>query len=553
MSERSREQNGGEGIGRERGPAREPRIPPLREDLTIKPEGKILVLEDPVQRKVIRLGPEGASLVSALREGARTPGALRAACGEIAPSRTQRHLAMFVHEHLLQTGRWRDQAPLFREAHAKPYPAPQELPVRLLPGLHHECVACGSSCSAVDVGPVGDATVEAVDQHSLWREVPGAKKTGDVFLRVRPREGPMRLMARRRDSCVMLSRKNRCRIHEVAGMTAKPPVCRQFPLTFTRGRDAVYVSLSMECRSYLRAREAGAAMDEREAEDRARERIATGALLTDLLDPVPLAPGLVLPQDEYLQLERSLLEAIDAAPAEEDPVRTWARCAESVARMVQERSLVYQEEEQFLESGRWGRETAEGEADPRAALENLLQALADVSLIKERRTLESGRYLLSERASFFAKCALVLAGEVPMTRPYWCDGAGPGVLRDTLRAEIWGKDAFRWGDFLWIVSRLGLTLLFARAGAELRAFQAARLPMYGQDAVDAVVGATFMMRDKGVLNVLQGMSGTLRWSLGRAAGFVTHLDEGSPPPRPVWAGSDRLGPRKSKAKGTGEG
>ncbi|MBN1608730.1 MAG: hypothetical protein JW940_19030 [Polyangiaceae bacterium] len=128
-------------------------LPRIREDLRITSQVGALVIEDAVQRKAISVGPECAAVLDVLaREGA-TPSSVRAALPGADPVRLWQHIVFLVHEHVLDSPRWRAQRVLYENA-AHSYPTAKQLELRCHPALGHQCVACGSSCQGTDVRAV---------------------------------------------------------------------------------------------------------------------------------------------------------------------------------------------------------------------------------------------------------------------------------------------------------------------------------------------------------------------------------------------------------------
>ncbi len=274
-------------------------IPPPRTDLRVTPVGDGLAVDDPVTGGRARLGPESAAVWRAVLEGHHHPATLIAALPHLRPATIRDRLRQLDDALLLDGERFATQRALFERA--QPLPAAADLPVRLDPALRHQCVRCGASCTGVHVGPVPDTTRAAVERLGLWRAVPGATKPDDAFARGQGPTGPWAMMRRVGEACFALNDDRACGLHAAEGPAAKPPICRQFPYTFTRGPDAVHVGLQMECARFEATLPAGAERPVAAIEAELTALVAEGAEVFDLPDPVPVAAGLWMSRAEYLK------------------------------------------------------------------------------------------------------------------------------------------------------------------------------------------------------------------------------------------------------------
>lgn len=296
-------------------------IPPPRPDLRVTPVGAGLAVDDPVTGGRARLGPESAAVWRALLDGHRHPATLIAAVPHLSPATLRDRLCQLDDALLLDGARFAAHRGLF--ARAEPLPAAADLPLRLDPALRHQCVRCGASCTGVHVGPVPDTTRAAVERLGLWRAVPGAQKPDDAFVRGQSPDGPWAMMRRVGEACFALAQDATCGLHAAEGPAAKPPICRQFPYTFTRGPDAVYVGLQMECARFEATLPAGAERPVERVEAELTALVAEGAEVFDLPDPVPLAAGLWISRAAYLGQAPRWAAALDA-DAPPDALRALA-------------------------------------------------------------------------------------------------------------------------------------------------------------------------------------------------------------------------------------
>ncbi len=274
-------------------------IPPPRLDLRVTPVGAGLAVDDPVTGGRARLGPQSAAVWRALLDDHHHPATLIAAVPHLTPATIRDRLCQLDDALLLDGARFAAQRALFENA--QPLPAAADLPLRLDPALRHQCVRCGASCTGVHVGPVPDTTRAAVERLGLWRAVPGAEAPDDAFVRGQGPDGPWAMMRRVGEACFALTADAACGLHAALGPAAKPPICRQFPYTFTRGPDAVHVGLQMECARFEATLPAGAERPVEAVEAELTALVGEGAEVFDLPDPVPVAAGLWMSRAEYLK------------------------------------------------------------------------------------------------------------------------------------------------------------------------------------------------------------------------------------------------------------
>ena len=122
-------------------------------------------------------------------------------------------------------------------------------------GLKHECQACGSCCSATDVGPVDPATVQMIEEED-WSNDIDLNATDGLFRTFHSGDTTLHLTQMKQDQCVFLSAEKKCLIHARLGKHKKPTPCKQFPYIFSRIQNRIQVSIQMECRAYLKAKNA---------------------------------------------------------------------------------------------------------------------------------------------------------------------------------------------------------------------------------------------------------------------------------------------------------
>jgi Fe-S-cluster containining protein len=344
----------------------------------------------------------------------------------------------------------------------------------------------------VEIGPVPEAALTTIEEHRLYTEVEGAESAAECVTARPYGEMVGHFMKRVEGRCVMLTPELRCAIHAAGGPAAKPGVCRQFPYTFTRGRDAIYVSLQMECRSLSAALHQGAAEDHATLLAELRP-LAEGPLVHALPDPVRLSPGIYLDQASYLQWwdrQRGL---------------SLPEIAAHAVGLAQTRGLG--EEPEWLRAGHWETPPPIAPAALRARLwEHVTRAVALMTqeAAKERRLVEQ------EQAELLRKALLVGGGHVSVGAIHWLDEAGPALLERVVTAAMAGHDVVRDCDLLYGLGRLALIHSLTLAAARLRAVQAGRVALTAQDVNDGLVATNVILRTPYVEQTLRMADAAVR-------------------------------------------
>ena len=122
------------------------------------------------------------------------------------------------------------------------------LPIRHLPVVQNwDCHVCGTCCQ--------EYRVTVTEEEKQRIEAQGWDRDADLgglepFVKHEGRKGKLyRLNHREDDSCVFLSDKGRCRIHERFGYETKPLACRLFPFVLVPVADEWRVGLRFACPS----------------------------------------------------------------------------------------------------------------------------------------------------------------------------------------------------------------------------------------------------------------------------------------------------------------
>jgi Fe-S-cluster containining protein len=127
----------------------------------------------------------------------------------------------------------------------------QETSLLIPRDLRFSCLACGSCCVGVNIGPVNEEVASVVREDLALLDTSGKPP---FFVMEEDKEKERFLVCQSRNgACVFLDRDGLCRIHKQKGAQAKPWVCRVFPFRFVRTRRGIRVGLIPECRNMLRS------------------------------------------------------------------------------------------------------------------------------------------------------------------------------------------------------------------------------------------------------------------------------------------------------------
>ncbi|PIE20023.1 MAG: hypothetical protein CSA66_01760 [Proteobacteria bacterium] len=475
-------------------------IPPLREDIAVKRYGGKYCVEDRV--RMVRVPIDGLTLkvMEVLAEGPAFPEPLVEAL-EAPRAEVFKRVALLDGQHLLQSPRAAEQLAIHAAA-APLWPADQlsEAPLRYPAELRHGCVACGACCHGTDVGPLKPDDIDRIKQIDWSPHLPQGVSADDWLDEVDHPAGPITLVGMRHGRCVFLGDDKLCVIHKVAGAHHKPTICRQFPYTFTRTPSGVDVSLSMECRSWLKAKRNGAPLEQDEATIRAL--IAEGGPVLDLPAVVSLWSGVDLTGEAWQALRGDLLEGVRVAT-------TVAGVVEALtAPVVAAFDEAHEVPVGYLARGAWGLPAAVGDEDPVAtflagcrrvggALSSGLEALA-VGFDEADRHDEADR----TRRVRWMLVALLSGRRVDDLVPF---AHGVEIWRDLALASLYAHEPARQRDVMTGVSRLVLRILAGHLGSGMLAQAALRGRVLQQDVVDSMVVLTKMLRGSAFVRLLNGL------------------------------------------------
>ena len=471
-------------------------LPRLRAELIARPRpGGGTVVTDPVSGRKVGLDVTGKRVYDALGR-ARTLTALIGSVGlETAVDAVAQRLAYFTRNAFFEGPRAERLRAAYSYAEARTDVRPvHELPLRTEPGLRHACQACGSCCSATDVGPLPDAVVQAIQAVDWSDELGGLSP----FREVESAPGQVvRLMAMREDQCVFLDEDRLCRVHRRLGVEKKPVPCRQFPYVFTRVGDRIDVSLQMECRAFDRAQRAAGPAAESEPE--LRDLLRIGAPVHTVPNVLDFGDGLAMGRDELERIEDALVAAVRAAPlTPSGPVRALL---EGVASVVASVEAPIEEAEASILRPR--EEPAVGPNGPLvgAFLADFSAFLVEAARVATERGLDHVARRYTSLASALSEVTTVFDRRV---HRFEAPEVIAGLLADLAVAALRGKEPVRRGVPLRLgFAVLGLKLLLTAAGACARARAACRVHVVAQDLVDSMVLASKLSRDRAVLDFLE--------------------------------------------------
>ena len=118
--------------------------------------------------------------------------------------------------------------------------------IRLPRDFRFDCLLCGDCCKGWDI-PVGDEAKKRIEGLD-WRMLAPDFSFKKFFLKASGNYDFNWVMCKKDDSCVFLE-SNKCLIHKIFGYDVKDLTCRQYPATFTKTPDGVYVGFSFACAS----------------------------------------------------------------------------------------------------------------------------------------------------------------------------------------------------------------------------------------------------------------------------------------------------------------
>lgn len=460
-------------------------IPRLREGVNIQRSPisgtMAAVLSDPALGRRLRLDETVAAVAEAL-DGQRDAEQLAEAL-QLEVESVRRAADFLRGQALLATPE--AQAVVQGAARAAAYAAsPQDAPLIIRHDAAFTCTMCGSCCGGHNVGPVKQDVLDGLGPHlnDLAAET-GTKKGLFFTVPIRTAEGYAEQVVCQSSegSCVFLANDNKCTIHRRLGGHMKPRVCRVFPYQFVATPEGIAVSLQMECRGFVDARQ-GAALKTQETDLRALMAHAN----VRPVRPVTVLDGAnTLDWTAYSALEDRLHTALD----EHKDDATQALLA---MRAV----------------------LAEPLEAPRAGLDvPSLRGALDQMGVGIRETVASLRALFHQDdpqgvvhtgSLDELDCALIhMTAQLPrMLRPLRKAGQRR-LFVEMVHHHLQNKDLTHARSLRIGFGRLVLLWLLARSLMLQRARQVKRAHLTEQDVLDAMVLVRFLMRNQDFMSALR--------------------------------------------------
>lgn len=412
------------------------------------------------------------------------------------------------------------------QAPAKASDTEGPLPFAFVEGLQHACQACGSCCSATDVGPIPQPVVDRILEHDWVDHIDGLESNEQLFRSGEHDGQPIYLTQMSQDQCVFLGRDKLCLIHGQLGVDKKPTPCRQFPYVFANEGDRIAVSLQMECRAYLAAKRAASPPAQQEGE--LRELLSIGAPVHQVPTTVSVDAGLQISRARYLSLEYTIVEAVRGgdprASALWGPLGDYARAAD--AQLTSLFSEIDHAERSYVALSSWEAAFPGTFADPPDPASNFLAGLSRFqqqvhAFVDEAARMAAQRGLpwLEQRLHALDRAIAAASGGLDASAFRVSDPeAVRTILTDVITSSLFAKEAIRRGSLRFGLSLLGLRTLLIIGGAANRAKEACRVEIHTQDVIDTMVAISKMLRERAVLSFLSGLE-TSMISL-----FLTNLE-----------------------------
>lgn len=481
-------------------------VPPLRSGLELlRREGDDrfpALLNDPDLGQRVRLDTTGQRVAAVLdREQSLAEVADRAG---LDPETAGRAIDLLERAYMLDTEESRAFAASAGATRRWQATDADEVPLIIREDAKFSCTMCGSCCGGHNIGPVAESVLDGLEDHGAELLVATGTKKGLFFsLPTQPPPGAGEAPSdasqghivchSSRGSCVFLDEERRCIIHSRFGGEKKPGVCQLFPYQFVATPDGIAVSLQMECRGFIEARE-GRPLAEQEADLRK---------LLRTIRPRPVRPLVMvdgahpLAWPAYKEVETELHAAVEAHP--EAPLSGLLAMRDVLERR------------RGPEPDRTAAADRVGVTELREDLDNLLSALYDMlgalhvvfSQADERSIVHTeGLELL----------ATALAGMRPdmgrVVRPL--DRADQrSLFADMAHNHLVDKDLCTPRTLVVGLARLSFSWFCIKALAFHRARQVKRRHLVAQDVLDSMVVVRFLLRNTALLDALKQHDGEL--------------------------------------------
>ncbi|MFT5429976.1 MAG: Fe-S-cluster containining protein [Myxococcota bacterium] len=473
-------------------------LPRFRSDLKLVAKD---VVEDPVFDRRVSLGGGGAILADLLKKPGMTAEALDDQLS-IGPAKLLARLRHFAAYGLFEGPR----ISMSLQASRPPAAPPTTKPFVIRDDLRHACQACGSCCSATDVGPVPDAVADRILERDWSDDIPGLESNEDLFRTVEHNGESTRLTSMKQDQCVFLAPDKLCLIHRHIGFEAKPSPCRQFPYIFVDQGDGIAVSLQMECRAYWKARSAAGPTSGEV--DSLQALLDNGAPVHKMDDVVLVDQALQIDRETYLALEGRIIEAVRAAEATGDVFAVMGAYARAVDTELTELYAPITKAESCLETARWRAAFPKGIAEGPSPESNFTLDLARFGeqfgeFSREASTVAADRGLswLAQRLLLLNRAADAVVAIDTSAFEVRDPEVVAGTVADIIISSLFAKEPIRRSHSLrYGLALLGMRVMLTWASSCERAKSACRVEVFERDIIDSMVTISKMLRERAVLD-----------------------------------------------------
>ena len=482
-------------------------IPKLREGLRLgqlNDGAKSALLDDVLNQKVV-LNDTLETVIASLK-APRTWEELLEVTG-LPPQKLERAITFLGQRCLLDDEAGREAARAAADILNHQTADPDTVPLIIRDEAAFSCTMCGGCCSGHNIGPVSQETIDALAPHKAQLEEITGRREGFFFtVPIRDVAGETQdvtMCRTHHGACHFLDEDNLCSIHRHLDPVMKPRVCQLFPYEFVATPAGVEVSLTMECRGFLEARQGTPLSGQ---EDALREALKR-APIRRIKPLISLDPSLRLSSASYLQLEGRLHDAV---------TRHHARPTETMLAL---REILL--EAQICDPP---------DAPSRDALVGALHQFTDamLSLVGELEDAYGGTHdalhIRLDALSALGDSIHTLRAEPgPVFRPVQ-SAALRTLFTDNVHHFLMSKRLTDAPTVVDALARLFASWFIAKGLAYARAFQSKRRKLVPQDLMDALVTVNHLMRHadiKRAFTQLQPLTGYLFYQH-----FPTLLEQG---------------------------
>lgn len=469
------------------------RVPALRPSVEVvesSGEGRVAArLKDAELGQSIRIDALTLAVVRGL--GApRTVGELSEMVGG-EEAAVQRIVATLERLQVLQTPKSEGFIASQAAARAMAEADPATVPLLIRDDARFTCSMCGSCCGGQNVGPVAPTKIEALRPHfPQLRALTGVTKP--LFMTV-----PVTVDGAKVDRticqssggvCVFLGDDKLCTIHGTLGAAAKPDVCQIFPYQFKATPEGISVSLGMECRGFVQARQ-GAKLQDQEA---AIRQMLTLVPVSTLRSVIPLDDALTVDYTTLCTLEASMHQAVEGHPND---------AGAALLAMKRELDGLRDRERGFPLAAAPSDDLEQWVRDLQCLQEEMLHSLGEL-----HEAYDQGNERVQVHTGSLDLLARAVAGLLPDLRRVvqpMKRRAGRELFGEYAHHALAGKEMLRARHLVLGQARFAFSWFLAKAMAIDRIHQVKRRHLLPQDIQDALVVVHFLFRGQDALEGLR--------------------------------------------------